>query len=387
MMQLSRRIEAVQPPIIPIIGTLSSSTPGTLSLAQGMVSYAPPPGVASAISEKFMQPDTHQYGPAQGERALLHCINNKLISDNNINTAAGYKVIVTAGSNMAFLNAILAICDPDDEIILLSPYYFNHEMAISMINCKAVSVPTDATYQPDLNAIEHAISAKTRALVTISPNNPSGAVYSKETLIAINQICASNNLYHISDEAYEYFTYETAVHYSPSSFEQAHGHTISIFSLSKAYAFAGWRVGYMLVPEHLYDAILKIQDTNLICPPKISQYAAIAAMQAGRSYCLQQQTEILTLRQWIIKRLEQERSLIECQVTNGAFYFLIKINTALDQMILVKKLIKEYKVAVLPGFTFGLEQGCYLRISYGKLDLDSGQLAIERLVKGICNSV
>ena len=118
---------------------------------------------------------------------------------------------------MAFMNAVLAITDPGDEVILPIPFYFNHEMALTMIGCRAVGVATDARYQLDLAALRAAITPRTRAIVTISPNNPTGAVYPEADLRAVNALCAEHGLVHITDEVYEYFTYGEARHYSPGS--------------------------------------------------------------------------------------------------------------------------------------------------------------------------
>ena len=138
-------------------------------------------------------------------------------------------------------------------------------------------------------AIETAITDRTRAIVTVSPNNPTGAVYPAEILAAINGLCKSRNIYHIADEAYEYFTYDPARHFSPASLPGSASHTISLYSLSKAYGMAGWRIGYMVFPSHLEESMKKIQDTNLICPPLLNQLAATAALGAGRAWC---QTQI-----------------------------------------------------------------------------------------------
>src|SRR5262249_42010158 len=189
------------------------------------------------------------------------------------------RVMVTAGANMAFVHALLAITSLGDEVILPVPFYFNHEMAIEMAGCAPVRVPTDERYQLDLDAIRRAITPRTRAIVTVTPNNPTGAVYPEPALRAVSRLCQDHGLYHISDEVYEYFTYGAARHVSPASFDGAEKFTISLFSLSKAYGFAGWRIGYMAYPESLANAIMKVQDTVIVCPPVISQIAAGSTLQ------------------------------------------------------------------------------------------------------------
>ncbi len=222
-----------------------------------MVHYGPPAEAIERIGQFLASPDNHKYKPVEGIAELVTALERKLAAENGISTGDTGRVVVTAGGNMAFFNALLAIADPLDEIILLAPYYFNHEMAVCMLNCRPVVVPTDANYQLDLAAIRAAITPRTRAIVTISPNNPSGAVYSRESLTAVNQLCSEHGIYHINDEAYEYFVYDPARHFSPGSLPAAAGHTISLYSLSKAYGFASWRIGYMVIPEALTVAVRK----------------------------------------------------------------------------------------------------------------------------------
>ncbi|MGB3204013.1 MAG: pyridoxal phosphate-dependent aminotransferase [Crinalium sp.] len=377
------RMQAVQSPIIPVIGELIRNNPGTISLGQGIVYYAPPPQAIAQISQFLSDPTNNQYKAVEGIPQLLAAIKTKLQAFNGIEINHQNCIVVTAGSNMAFMNAILAITSLGDEIILQTPYYFNHEMAITMAGCRAVLVPTDENYQLRLDAIAQAITSKTRAVVTISPNNPTGVVYPKETLQQINDLCRQHGIYHISDEAYEYFTYNDVKHISPGSFSGSNSHTISLYSLSKAYGFASWRIGYMVIPEHLLVAVRKVQDTILICPPVISQYAALGALQAGMDYCLTHISAIANIRQLVLNALSSLENLSTIAPANGAFYFLIKINTEMDALELAKQLISEHLVAVIPGTTFGMDNGCYLRVAYGALQKETAAEGIERLVKGL----
>ncbi len=293
------------------------------------------------------------------------------------------RIVVTAGANMGFVNAVLAITDPGDEVILNLPYYFNHEMAVAIADCKAVCVPTDDEYQLQPDAIAGAITDRTRAVVTISPNNPTGAVYRESDLRQVNEICDRNGMCHISDEAYEYFTYDGAEHFSPGSIDGSCEHTISLFSLSKAYGFASWRIGWMVIPEHLYMPIKKIQDTILICPPVVSQFAAVGAMKAGADYCRQRLQTTTEVRRIVLDQLETIRDLVTVPRADGAFYFLLRVHKNADSMELVRQLIEEHKVAVIPGQTFGMKDKCYLRVAYGALQKATAAEGISRLVSGL----
>ncbi|MBI4324564.1 MAG: aminotransferase class I/II-fold pyridoxal phosphate-dependent enzyme [Chloroflexi bacterium] len=398
-------MQSVQSPIIPVVGELIRRHPGTISLGQGVVYYGPPREAIEQLGSFLADAGNHKYKQVQGIPPLLEAITAKLAAENRIGLDASNALVVTAGGNMAFMNAILAITDPGDEIILQTPYYFNHEMAITMAGCRAVLVSTDDNYQLRPEAIRRAITPKTRAVVTISPNNPTGAVYPESALRDVNRICRDHGLYHIHDEAYEYFVYpvsaqarragrgassqtapgssDEARHFSPGSIAGSSGHTISLFSLSKAYGFASWRIGYLVIPEHLLVSVKKIQDTVLICPPVISQYAAVGALQAGVAYCRAKLEAIADVRAIALEKLQHIAGFCEVPRAHGAFYFLLRLHTDWPMMELVEKLVREHRVAVIPGTTFGLEKGCYLRVAYGALERDTAVEGIGRLVSGL----
>ena len=378
----SVRLAHVQPPVIPIIHGLIREYPDTITLGQGVVYYDPPPETAAALRDFWTAPANHRYGAVWGIPRLREALCAKLEAENGIRVGDERQLMVTAGGNMAFVNALLAIADADDEIVLISPYYFNHEMAVVMANCTPVVVPSGDAFQLDLAAIAAALTPRTRAVVTISPNNPTGAVYPRGDLQTVNELCAERGIYHLHDEAYEYFTYGEHAHFSPGSLADAGEHTISLFSLSKSYGFASWRIGYMTIPPALYDAVAKIQDTVLICPPLISQVAALGALAAGRGYCLQRREQIEQVRTTVLRTLAGLGDRCAPVRADGAFYVLLRLRHRGDPMELVRRLVIDHRVAVLPGTAFGLA-GCSLRIGYGALTPRDAEAGIERLVTGI----
>ncbi|MBD3884194.1 pyridoxal phosphate-dependent aminotransferase [Phormidium tenue FACHB-886] len=379
----SDRLLAVQTPIIPVVGALIQEAPGTISLGQGVVFYPPPPGAIAQLPRFLADPNNHKYQFIQGIPELQAAIASKLAAENDVVIDAQSRIVVTAGSNMGFINAVMAIADPGDEIILQVPYYFNHEMAVRMANCCPVLVDTDDRYQLRIDAIRQAITPRTKAIVTVSPNNPTGVVYPEAILRTINQICAESGIYHIHDSAYEYFTYNGASAFSPSAIPNSGSHTISLFSLSKAYGFASWRIGYMVLPAHLMEAVMKIQDTIVICAAVVSQYAALGALQVGASYCHQHLQAIAQVRQICLEEFAAIQDICTVPPADGAFYFLLKIHTDLDAFELVKRLIQEYRVAAIPGTAFGTKDGCYLRVGYGALQPETAIEGVGRLVKGL----
>jgi aspartate/methionine/tyrosine aminotransferase len=381
-LESSRRAAAVQMPIIPTVAGWIAGTPGTISLGQGVVHYGPPPAALRSLPAFVKNPVHHKYVPDAGLPDLRKAFEEKLRAENGIDAPFERRILVTAGANQGFLNALLCVCDPGDEVILLSPYYFNHEMAVGLAGCRPVCVPTDGNYQPRLAAIEAAVTGRTRAVVTVSPNNPAGVVYPRDTLLAINRLCADRGIYHISDEAYEYFTFGGASHFSPGAGEGSR-HTISLFSMSKSYGMAGWRVGFLVVPEHLFDDMMKVQDTVIICAPAVSQALALGALAAGRRYCLRRLPAIARVRERVLAAFSGIPEILSVPLSEGAFYFLAKVRTSMNALTLTERLIREHKVAVIPGGTFGIGKGCSLRISYGNLSSEAALEGTRRLVRGL----
>jgi len=375
------RARRVQLPIIPTVAGWIAETPGTISLGQGVVHYGPPPEALAALPE-FLEKFPHQrYVPDAGLPELRKRFERKLREENGIDAPHERRIYVTAGANQAFLNAVLAICDPGDEVILLSPYYFNHEMAITLASAVPVPVPTDDRLQPDLAAIEAAITGRTRAVVTVSPNNPTGAVYPEEALSAIHAMCRDRGIYHISDEAYEYFTYDGARHFSPASL--GGDHVLSLFSFSKAYGMASWRVGILVAPEHLHDGLMKIQDTVVICAPGVSQFLGLACLREGRAYSAPHVASLGRVRRKILDRLAAISDLVAIPPALGAFYVFARVRTDLPAIVVAERLVREHKVAVIPGETFGAASGCWIRIAYGSLREETAVEGVDRLVSGL----
>jgi aspartate/methionine/tyrosine aminotransferase len=379
----SQRLGAVQVPVIPIVAGWTRETPGTISLGQGIVSYGPPPAAVEAARRFGADLVDHRYGPVEGLPALLAALEAKLAAENGIVVRPASRLLVTAGGNQAFINAVLAVTDPGDELILPAPYYFNHEMAIVMAGAQTVAVATTNAYQLDVDAIAAAVTPRTRAVVTVSPNNPTGAVYPEADLRAVNALCRERGLFHIHDEAYEYFTYGGAAHYSPGSDPAAAGHTISLYSLSKAYGMASWRVGYMVIPELLAEAVNKIQDTILICPPAVSQHAALAAIGVGRAHAHAHLAQLDATRHLVYDALTD--GTVPCDVprADGAFYYLVRAHSRFDSMTLTERLIREHRVAVIPGSAFADPAPCSIRVSYGALEADTIAEGVGRLVAGL----
>jgi aspartate/methionine/tyrosine aminotransferase len=408
------RLSAVLKPVIPELGALVRATPGTLSLAQGMVGWGPPEGVLAAVAAACpdvpgkqsvaaaADPSRDAYGPAQGDPELLAALASSLQQHHGIDLH-GADLWVTAGSNMAFNAIAQVLCDDPpaepSEVILPLPWYFNHVMAVQLAGGRPVAV--EAGLVPDPERLSAAITPRTRAIVTVSPNNPSGVVMPRPVLEAINRLCARHGLLHISDEAYGQFVYGAEPHWSPGSLAGAAAHTVTLQSLSKAYGMAGWRLGFMAAPAAFTAALAKVQDTVLICPPRLMQRAAVAALAAGPAWCSPRIAALAARRQQLLAAVAAARAeglpLRLLAEPDGAFYGLLALEASaagsLSGEELMRRLVLEHRVAAVCGESFGLPahgeladaggQGPTLRLSYGLLDAGELQEALRRLFKGI----
>ena len=386
MKRSSARMDRVDTPIIPTIAALVRDNPGTISLGQGVVSYGPPADAVAALPALMADVQLNKYQAVSGYGPLVEEIQAKLARENGIVTGDQARIMVTAGSNMAFLNAVLAVADPGDEFILPTPFYFNQEMAIRMGGCVPVPVPTRDDWQLDVAALAAAITPRTRAIVTVSPNNPTGAVYPEADLRAVNALCASRGIYHFSDEAYEYFTYDEARHFSPGSIAGAHAHTLSFFSFSKNYGMASWRVGYLVYPADLFDAMNKVQDTNLICAPVASQLLALQALRQGRAMVEPRVADLARVRASVHEALSGLGELAQFPRTQGAFYVLMKLPGVPDALAFNRAMTERHRVATIPGFAFGLTDtrtANYQRLSYGALDAATVAEGVQRYVAAV----
>ena len=362
-----------------------------LSLAQGMVSWGPPEAVheavKAALNAEASRSSLDRYGPMEGDPELLDAVRQELAGRHRLDLD-GAALLVTAGSNMAFNAIAQVILDPGDEVILPLPWYFNHAMAVQLAGGVPVGVP--AGLVPDPERLAAAITPRTRAILTVSPANPSGVVIPGHVLAAINQLCAERGLFHISDEAYAAFVHGSVPHQPPGRIRGSGGYTITLHSFSKAYGMAGWRLGYAAVPRQLLAGLAQVQDTVMICPPRLTQRAALAALAAGPDWIAPRVASLEERRRLVLEAVASARSqglpITLPIVPDGAFYALLSCTTPLSGEALVEHLVLDHGVAALPGEAFGLGGGegpSLLRLSYGMLEPTLLAEALDRLLMGL----
>ncbi|MCK4585121.1 pyridoxal phosphate-dependent aminotransferase [candidate division WOR-3 bacterium] len=307
------------------------------------------------------------YSETSGLSKLREEIVKKLKRDNNIDANVS-QVIVTVGAIEGLSATVMALIDPGDEVILPSPTYSTHIRQVVIASGKPVFVPTieEEGFVLDIEGIKNAITPKTKAIVYCSPSNPTGTVFSEEELRQLAKVAIDNNLMVITDEAYEYFTYDGHKHFSIGSIPEMKKNVVSCFTFTKTYAMTGWRVGYLHAAEELIPQIGKAHIPLAICAPVVSQYAALAALQGSQDCVVKFGEHYLATRNLMCERLDKLNSVFEYKKPGGSYLMFPKIiaEEGKDSATFCKKLLREAKVSTTPGIAFGPTGERHLRLSF-----------------------
>jgi len=292
------------------------------------------------------------------------------------------EVLVTVGGKHAIFNAISVLVNPGDEVILPVPYWVSFRDIIQYANGRPVLVATDEErgYALSPEAVERALTPRTRLVIINSPSNPSGAVVGPEEFRRIFELAAARNILLLSDECYSHFVYEGSP-FSVGAFPGAREKVIIVGSLSKTFAMTGWRVGYALARPELIQAMLKLQSHCTSNPNSIAQKAAIQALRGPLDSVREMREEFRQRRDFVVEGLRGIPD-VRCPMPQGAFYAYpnvgayLKSNGGLTTMELASRLLREAHVALVPGEAFGTSE--HLRLSYATSmrDLERG---IERM--------
>jgi len=307
------------------------------------------------------------YSENAGLLELRKEIVKKLKRDNNIDADVS-QLLVTIGAVEGLSSTTMALVNSGDEVILPSPTYSTHIRQVILASGKPILVPVieEEGFILDIDAIRDAITPKTKAIMYCSPSNPAGAVFSEKTLRQLADIALENNLMVITDEAYEYFTYDGYKHFSIASIPEMKRNVVSCFTFTKSYAMTGWRIGYLHADETLIPQITKVHIPLAICAVVVSQYAALAALQGPQDCIKKFREHYLSARDLMCKRLDDLSSVFEYQKPRGSYLMFPKIllKEGNDSTVFCKKLLKDAKVSATPGVAFGPNGERHLRLSF-----------------------
>src|SRR6201985_3759223 len=265
-----------------------------------------------------------KYTPSAGIPELRQAIAEKLAADNDLNYRAT-QVIVSNGAKHACYNAILATCQPGDEVVIPSPYWVSYPDMVKLAGADPVIVPTTerGSWKMRAEDFENAMTPRTKMLILNSPGNPTGAVYTKEEMQAIVDVAAEKDIYILSDEIYEKLVYDDVKHVSIASLsKEAADLTITVNGFSKSYAMTGWRLGYLAAPDAVVRAVDSIQSHTSSNPSSFSQYGAVAALKGDQQPLADMREEFDMRRNYMFDRLTKIQNITTAK-PQGAFYMLV----------------------------------------------------------------
>ena len=381
MVNISEREQELPEVLIPELLAIAAERKDIISLGPGEPDFITPKPILNYAS-KIIDKNTHYSAPA-GKTELREAIVKKLRKENNIK-ADVENVVVGCGSQELLFSAFLATLDVSEQVIVPNPGYLGYVPAIELVDGVPVYVKLEEEDDFEVNPdrIREVIDKKkTKVILINSPSNPTGTVLSRKVLEEIADIAVENDAYIFSDEAYEKLVYEKK-HLSIGSLNGMENHVVTFHTFSKTFAMAGFRVGYASGPKALIDAMIKAKHYMSIAPPTFSQALAVKALTISNSYINNMVKEYNRRRKFIVKRLNQIG--LRTKMPYGAFYAFSNVkHLTSNSLDFARKLLREAKVAVVPGTDFGKYGEGYLRFSYAtKLPLiEEAMNRIERFLK------
>src|SRR3954454_6213730 len=305
-----------------------------------------------------------KYTPSAGIPELRQAIAEKFQADNGLSYRSS-QVIVSSGAKQACYNAILATCQPGDEVLIPSPYWVSYPDMVRLAGAEPVIVPTMERHGWKMSAkdFENAMTPRTKMLILNSPCNPTGAVYTREEMEAIVEVAAEEDIYILSDEIYEKLVYDDATHVSIASLsKEAYDLTITVNGFSKSYAMTGWRLGYLAAPKAVAKAVDSIQSHSTSHPCSFVQRAGLAALKGDQQPIVDMREEFDMRRNYMIERISKIQNVTAVK-PQGAFYLLVNISQlGLTSQNFADRLLSKANVAVVPGAAFGDDR--VIRMSY-----------------------
>lgn len=330
-----------------------------INLSQGTPAYQPPAEVkAAAIAA--IQEGYNQYSITWGAPAFREAIARKVTTFNYIPTDPDKNVTVTCGSTEGMLASLLAIINPGDEIIIFEPFYENYGPDTIISGAKPVYVALQETSTPDgtlrftydATELRDAFTSNTKAIVLNTPNNPLGKVFTQDELQQIADLCCEYDCLAVTDEIYEHMIYNEKPHISIGSLPEMRERTITVSGLSKAYSMTGWRLGYVIAPEPLTDAIRKMHDFLTVGAPHPLQRAGVAALNLPSSYHQALVAKYDRNRKRLVTTLTEAG--FRCHPPEGAYYIMTDITDFgfPDDTTFAHWLVTEIGVGGVPGSSF-----------------------------------
>ena len=374
---ISQHVQAIPSSGIRRFFDLLASMDGVISLGVGQPDFVTPNHIRQAAIKSIEDGETYytsNYGIVELRAAISRHVNRLY----GVSYDPGTEIIVTAGVSEALNIALEAILDPGDEVLSPDPGYVAYMPCVQLAGGTYLQVPTRAVdgFQLRPEAIEQRITPRSKALLIGYPANPTGAVMSRDTMLAVAAIVEKHNLFVISDEIYDRLVYETE-HVCFSSLPKMRERTILLGGFSKAYAMTGWRLAYTCARSELTEAMMKVHQYIMMSAPTPAQFAALEALNAGEEDVRGMVAEYDRRRKLVVNALNAMG--LPCFEPRGAFYAFPKIgSTGMNDETFAERLLMEERVAVIPGSAFGEAGAGHVRICYAA-SYEMLEQALERM--------
>lgn len=362
---------------------LSARVPGAASLAWGLPSFRTPAPIRAAVAQALEDdPKAGMYALPAGLPELRAAAAREHQRRTGRKVDPETRVMISAGNMEGLQTLFYAIVDPGDEVIVTDPGFVSHISQIRFNGGVPVFWRMDEAkgWDLDIDALPRLIGPRSKAIVLVTPSNPTGAILSKDTLQAAARIARDRGLLIVLDDPYSQFTYENRDRYYNLAADPQFADAVAyLFTFSKAYAMSGWRVGYMVVPEAVLPEVTKIHDLGMICTPRVSQIAALAALEHEPVHLDEFQRILNRRRALICERLDRMPDVFEYQKPQGAYYVFPRVVAEHDNSVQVSHdLLNKARVTVTPGSAFGPSGEHHVRMAYCVED-DAIDLAFDRI--------
>jgi aminotransferase len=361
----------------------SAKVQGAASLAWGLPSFRTPAHVRRTVEEK-LESDAAigMYALPDGLPDLREAVADEHRRATGLPVCPDRNVMITAG-NMEGVNSLLqAILDPGDQVVVTDPGFVSHIQQIKLHGGEPVYWKMDeaAGWRLDLEALPGLLTPRTKAILLVTPSNPTGAIFSEGMLRRVGAIARERGLLVILDDPYRHFVYENRDRlFNLAAAPEYADNVAYLFTFSKCFAMSGWRVGYMVLPEHLKRQVVKLHDLAMICTPRISQVAALTALTGDQAHFAEFEAILGRRRDLICERLDALPELFTYVRPEGAYYVFPRVVGAeSDSIALSLRLLEEARVTVTPGAAFGPNGEGHVRMAFCVED-DVINLAFDRI--------
>jgi aspartate/methionine/tyrosine aminotransferase len=362
---------------------LSARVPDAASLAWGLPSFRTPVHIRDAVTSALASDaDIGKYALPNGLPELRELAAARHRAKTGVDVDPEQHVFISAGNMQGMHTLLRTLLDPGDEVLVTDPGFVSHYQQIVLAGGTPVAWPLDeqAGWRLDVPRLDELVTPRTKAVVLVNPCNPTGTLFDKRALDEFARVLARQNIVVLIDDPYSEILYENhARFFNLAAVEALRDRLAYLFTFSKIYAMSGWRLGYMIIPDWLRDGVLKVHDANMICTPRVSQVAGIAALGGPQTHLREFERILERRRELICARLDELPHVFQYQRPDGAYYVFPRIVADHgDDREFAMRLLNEARVTVTPGSAFGSAGAHHVRMAFC-VDDDVINLAFDRL--------